>query len=505
MALSPDPSDVSQGALALSPDPLPLLADPPEYLSTLIGEGLPEPGETDTWPRLMSGRHPEAVGSYGAEACQWIDERSGVPLRWWQRLTVHRALEHREDGSLCWETVLLSTTRQVGKSYLLREVLLWRMEHGERFGNVEPDALLFTANHLDVSREVWRPAMLWAQDLPGWVVRMANGEQRIEHPNGARWLVRAVTGAGYGFTLAMAVVDEAWDIPPDVVDDRLAPTMISRESPQLWLVSTAHAQATTLIPNLRRAALAVLAEPEHVLLLEWSADPSRAADDQTGWREASPFWDDRRRRFMARQWQTSAEDSFRAQWLNSWPSASSQALCDEETWAGLAVEGLEVPTDSRPLWLALDSISGGGATLVTGWTDEQGHVCLKAEHRLPLVRALTRAHDLAGAHPGSTLLLGASLDAMVDRLKFPGEVALAGIRETRQSTHLFQGMTVEGRVHHDGDPALASQVTGAAVIVTDAGPVMSGTRSPGPVDAARGSLWVTWAAQTQGATTPAIF
>ena len=94
---------------------------------------------------------------------------------------------------------------------------------------------------------------------------------------------------------------------------------------------------------------------------------------------------------------------------------------------------------------------------------------------------------------------------MIDRGQFPGTVMLAGVRETRQATHLFQGLCAEGRIRHDGDTVLAAQVTNAVVQQTDQGVVMSGTRSPVPTDAARGSLWVTWAAHTAAASVPAIF
>lgn len=122
-----------------------------------------------------------------------------------------------------------------------------------------------------------------------------------------------------------------------------------------------------------------------------------------------------------------------------------------------------------------------------------------------MLRALTVATALASKHPGSLLLLGANLDKMIDRGQFPGTVMLAGVKETRQATGLFQALVAEGKVRHDGDPALAAQVTHAHVVVTDAGSVMSGTRSPVPTDAARGALWVTWAAHTAAANVPAVY
>src|SRR5262245_40001772 len=73
-----------------------------------------------TWPRLMTVPHPRAVGSLGEEFCAWSLERSGRSLRWWQQLVAVRLLEVDDAGALVWETAVVSTARQVGKSWLLR-------------------------------------------------------------------------------------------------------------------------------------------------------------------------------------------------------------------------------------------------------------------------------------------------------------------------------------------------------------------------------------------------
>src|SRR4029077_19219670 len=78
------------------------------------------------WARLMTVPHRRATGSLGAEFAAWSEAREGRGLRWWQRLVAARLLETDRDGRLVWETATLSTARQVGKSWLLRELCLWR-------------------------------------------------------------------------------------------------------------------------------------------------------------------------------------------------------------------------------------------------------------------------------------------------------------------------------------------------------------------------------------------
>ena len=77
-------------------------------------------------PRILTPRPDDVTGSYGAAAELWIATHLGDRLRPWQRLVLDRALEHRADGSLRWEQVLLTVSRQQGKTILERGLCGWR-------------------------------------------------------------------------------------------------------------------------------------------------------------------------------------------------------------------------------------------------------------------------------------------------------------------------------------------------------------------------------------------
>src|SRR5215475_4404696 len=166
-----------------------------------------------TWPRLMTLPHPAAVGSLGDEFAGWAELRSGRPLRWWQRLVAARLLELDGGGRLVWDTLVLSMARQLGKSWLLRELCLWRIHQGERFG--EPQDVMHTGKDLAVCKEVQRPARVWAKrrrDL--FKVTEVNGQEAIELlADGSRWMLRAKE-AVYGYTVSMGAADEAWKVKP---------------------------------------------------------------------------------------------------------------------------------------------------------------------------------------------------------------------------------------------------------------------------------------------------
>ena len=89
-------------------------------------KGLRKVPKDAVWPRLMTVPHPRAVDSLGPEVVKAAVQRSGIRLRWWQKLVAARVLEVDAAGELVWETVVWSMARQLGKSWLLRELLLWR-------------------------------------------------------------------------------------------------------------------------------------------------------------------------------------------------------------------------------------------------------------------------------------------------------------------------------------------------------------------------------------------
>ena len=201
-----------------------------------------------TWPRLMTAPHPRAVGTHGPQFVKWAQAWTGKRLRWFQVLIAYRMLEHDKAGHLVWEQIIVSMARQVGKSYLLRLLALWRMHHSHLFGG-EPQLVLHTASSLSIAREVIAPVQRWAQTQPGYKCRFTNGELEIcRLADGARWIVRASRSL-VGYSAALAICDEAFDVAEVVVTEGLEPTTAAIDDSQLLLVSTAHSHPKDLIPN----------------------------------------------------------------------------------------------------------------------------------------------------------------------------------------------------------------------------------------------------------------
>ena len=453
-----------------------------------------------TWPRLMTVPHPQAVGSLGSSFVRFAQQRSGRPLRWWQKLVATRLLEVDADGRLVWDTLVLSMARQLGKSWLLRELLLWRMHQGDRFG--EPQDVLHTGKDLQVCKEVLRPAMYWADEHPDrFKVGRAMGDQFIERKaDRSRWMLRSRSGV-YGYSVSVGAVDEAWKVKADIVDEGVTPTMVEREQPQLWLISTAHRAATSLMLVRRQLGLAALETGESGLLIEWSAPREGRIDDVLVWRLASPHWTPQREKLIGEQLLAAQRgeleadpeeadpiEAFRAQWLNQWPARSAPPTVTEDLlpaglWAELADSDTEV---AGPVFVAVEDFFGLGAAVAAAGLLEDGRIEVDGWLCADWDTAI-RDVEMLGLHRQiRQLQVGAS---MLDRVP-PGMVPAAqpaGQVETRVGLPLFRDLAA-GRMLAHGDLSvdLDQAVAAAQVRETTTGLQLA---SRGPTHLVKALVW----------------
>lgn len=412
-------------------------------------------------PLWMSPPHPDAVGSYGADAIRWVEQVERKRLRWWQRLAITRQLEHDATGALVWRTILESAPRRAGKSVRMRGVALWRMEKGPAlFGEMQ--TVVHTGSDVAICREIQRGAWRWAEDVAGWEVSRANGKEAVESLGGDRWLVRAQT-AVYGYDVTLGLGDECWNVEPGTISEGLEPAMLERSSPQLHLTSTAHRRATSLMRGRLSTALSV--DDGRTLVMVWAAPLGADPADPDVWRAASPHWSEDRRQMLeskylaaeAGQVDPEADDpdpmaGFTAQYLNLWRltarrEAPGTPLITEDEWADL----LAVRDDRRPDAAAIDTWVGQGASLALAWREGTAAVVSVTGHA-----------DLAGAvrllrqsgYRGAVTVPGAIEDdpalARVRRVTTAGRAAQAAADLAR--------LIKAGALQHDGSPHLTEQV-----------------------------------------------
>jgi hypothetical protein len=454
------------------------------------GEGLLIVPENACWPRYMTGPHPDAIGSYGAELAEFALDRTGKPLDWWQRLISARILEHDADGVLVWQEWILSVARQLGKSYWWRELCLWRMSKADAIG--EPQEILHIANKLKVANRIQRPARAWAEITDGWGARHGNGHEEV-NLGLSRWTLSTAEGA-YGYTISLAGVDEAWAIHADHIDDGVVPTMLESRWSQLGIISTAHHLATELVINRRAGSMA----GDGSLLIEWSARPWLALDDRAGWRQASPRWTAKREALIARELaralttQSLSTDPvafFRTQYLNQWPAKAAQSLTKpglpllpEGTWAELAGDA-DTPGG---VVFAVEDMAGRGVAVSAAGRAEDGRLVVQAFE----LGDRSVAFEWIGMHSrsraGCSLTVGPSLqqDPHVADLGIPVDVATYA--DTKASLSALRQLVSRRMVMHANSPKLADQMAQCRVIEGSAGIRVI---SSDPWDLIRASSW----------------
>ena len=440
-------------------------------------------------PRLETPRPSDVTGSYGAEAAAWIGAYLGDELRPFQRYALERVLEHRADGSLRWRRVLLTVSRQSGKSILSRGLCGWRVGAADVFE--EPQEVLHVANLRATAQRIWGPAAKRLQATAGATVRRANGQEAIELADGSAWRLAASTlDGGVGSSVSLAFVDEAWRVSREVVDGSIAPTMLERQSPQLVLVSTAGDGGSTLLLEDREAAIGQLSDPDsaRILILEWSAPPEADPADREAWRLASPHWTAQRLEALEHAHETSSESAWRRNYLNQWVLAARSWVAPGQ-WAAAADTELELVPDEGGTVAINDEDGQPGAcgyvlALLEG---ERVKVSGRAfQSRRALWAAL---EELTRTRRGLLLLYPSSFEKHVAKLRGV-EAVKVGTAEQRAGYGPTLSAVIDGRLSHDGDEQLTRQIlTATPVTIPDQGTTLSSRASPGPIYLARCCVW----------------
>lgn len=460
-------------------------------------------------PLAMSGPHPRATGSYGAECIEWAEAELGITPRWWQALAITRQLEHDKDGALVWREIVESGPRRIGKSVRLRIVALWRTAHADRIG--EKQLSMLVSKDLAVGKEIHRGAWRWAE-MKGWKVTRLNGGQEVEAPGESRWLLRA-EDAVYGYDVGYGQVDESWGVKPTAITDGLEPALLERLWSQLHLTSTAHVRATSLM---RRRLVAALrdADPD-ILLLLWGARPGADLAKEATWRAASPYWSEDRRSLIARKYAAALagqdEPEFddpdpvrgwAAQYLNIWPlSLSSSPNLTLPGWPRLAADH---PSSTLTAVGLAVSLNGSHGSIAQADIYGEGMLNLDAIERRPgtswmakRVRELQEEHGCVVAMdekcPDATLL---------DALRDEGvDVEVMNLEDYVEAWSRLTNRVRDGLLTHQAAPELDDAIAAAGLRnVGDGRKVPGRVRSAGDIDMLEAAVAAAWGAWSGGST-----
>jgi hypothetical protein len=487
-AIDDDETSESFGS-AITRSPLGASISPKTPAKRRIAESAGDFGELVP-ARLETPRPSDVTGSYGAEARGWIREYLRSDLRPWQAYALERILEHRADGSLRWRRVIVTVSRQSGKSVLARGGCGWRLGAGDLFG--EPQAILHVANLRETAALVWRHAADTLAVTLDARVRRGNGQESIALADGSTWRLAASTlDGGVGSSVSLAFVDEAWRISRDVVDGSIAPTMLERASPQLWLVSTAGDGGSDLLGEDRAAAIETIADPDaaRILLLEWSAPAEADPDDREAWRLASPHWSPARLEALEQAHATTPENPWRTMYLNQWVRSARSWLTASQWRAG---ERPELVWPSSPAGtIAIEAhMQGFPFGLVHALALDSGDVLVRGRCFDTRRAMWAYLDELARERRGLTLLHSAAFVGHVPSSLRGVTVRKVGMPEQVSSYSPTVATAGEGRLLHAGDAELREHVLSAATVtIPDRGTALSSKHSTGPIYLARALVW----------------
>jgi hypothetical protein len=419
--------------------------------------------------------------SYGPAVAAWASKFMQVELMPWQVTALSLQLQHDENGDLVFRESLISTARQQGKSVALRALCGYFLtEYAAMRG---PQHVLSTANMLDRAEAIFNDLAFILRDLFGAKIMQALGRKSVQMPDGSRWEVRAASNKLHGGSYDLVIVDELWNIGPDIMDDALRPTQIARPNPLLSMWSTAGDESSTAMINYRSIALQEIDEGivSERCFAEWSIPAGCDPRDEQYWGLSNPALG--RTITLKALRAASKSDSFPRSHGNQW-SASRGAWLDAGQWDKCKTVH-DIPEGGI---LAVDSSVDEARYVGVRSVVANSQVFVTVEFVVDTEHEMWAQIDRVMKHPGVTLLVTPTLEIHVPP-SLQRRYQLTGYAELLRYTSLVRSMILEDKVRHTGNQTLAEHVSRAVGVRTAQGFVLSSQKSPGPIEAARCMVW----------------
>jgi phage terminase large subunit-like protein len=275
-------------------------------------------------------------------------------------------------GRWRWRTVVVTVARQNGKSSLLRALIADALVSGDAVGALSSIRAVGKEVMFDPLADAFTGRRL--VDLFDARATRSNGNEALSlGATGGRLVMPSASERGaHGYSLDLAIVDEAWALKDYRVPQALTPTQIARPDPQLWVVSTAGTSESLWLRELIEAGRLPGASDDRLALFEWAAPAELDPGDVAGWEAANPALGetitlDELGHAYAMATSPESRGEFERAHLNRW-TAGIEAIISAEAWrACLAPElrigrelvfGFDVALDRSQSSIAVAGIEG---------------------------------------------------------------------------------------------------------------------------------------------------
>lgn len=428
----------------------------------------------------------------------------------WQRYVADVAGEiDSHSGQLAYREVIVTVPRQSGKTTL---VLSQSVHRANAFR--PPQRIVYAAQTRLDARKKWEddhlailarspfgpPIGEWRIEPSGrrkdgklYRVRKTTGAEAVLWRNGSQHAVVATTlKSGHGQTLDEAFVDEAFAQEDDRLEQAFKPTMITRESPQLWILSTAGDDRSRYLRSKVDAGRIVASEgiDSGIAYFDWSAPITADPADPATWLDCMPA--------LCPNWpcQCDPEDiwhhtvsieaveadyismskegklaEFRRAYLNQWIDTipDEWLVIPEESWRSLTAD----PIAHGDVAIAIDvTPKRSFSAIVAAWRRPDGHMDVEVIAHEPgtmwlpaRLAALVKKHRPCGPEGTHVVVVDPAGPAgsLIDTIEAAGvQVQRVNAREVAHGSQRFFDMVMDSRtLRHNSDPALDAAVAGA--------------------------------------------
>jgi hypothetical protein len=318
----------------------------------------------------------------------------------WERYSLDHMLERRADGKLRYRVVVITVARQNGKSVILRVRLADELISGSSTSCVMSHD---RAQAREIVFEPLAEALGSDRFEPlGVKVRTANGFERIViGALDSRLVLLSPTEKGaHGYSLDLAVVDEAWSLFDYRVPQAITPTQVHRPDPQLVVVSTAGTEQSEWLRSLVDRGRA--GADGSLLYLEWSAPGELDPADPAAWRAANPSFEQGiTLEALEAAYRSMPEQEFERAHLNRW-TVATETVISPAAWAGChALEEL-----GPGIVLGFDvELDRSSSTIVAAGSTSSGRVGVEViEQRAGTEWVLPRLDELAERHEPAAIV-----------------------------------------------------------------------------------------------------
>jgi hypothetical protein len=426
---------------------------------------LPKPSSL-ALPRFATDRDLSRQ-TYGGQVAE-VSQALGFPLMPWQQMVADIALEiNPTTGLLQYRTIVLTVPRQSGKTQLVLALVMHRaLMMGQK------QRITYTAQSRNDARKKWEDD--WLPTLEGSIfasqfrTRKTNGNEALIFRNTGSMqdLLATTKKSGHGKSLDLAIADEAFAQIDNRLEQAFRPPMITREQPQMWIISTAGDDSSVwLREHIERGRQAVSqGHTDTLAFFEWSAHEDADPFDPQTWRDCMPALGHTvDESTIKAELEAMDLNDFRRAYLNQWVSGKAHnPIVNQHEWDALkdtssSIGGVvQFAVDMTP---SRDRIDIG----VAGWRpDNLAHVEL-VDTFTNSTDAIERIVQLTTQY-NSTLVLdpGGPVGSMVPELQERGvRLVLMKMRDQVAATGRLHDAIIQQDLRHIGQADLTNALMAA--------------------------------------------